>query len=88
MTLKPYLVPTIGHVSVGVVGLGEQRVLVQHREPVDDVGAQAVVDILGVELAAAGLAVGRPVGEVTHNLVVARQPVVQGPSDQRGSKYR
>ena len=67
------------------MGLGEQRVLVQHREPVDDVGAQAVVDILGVELAAPGLAVGRPVGEVTHDLVITRQPVVQRPVGQRGS---
>lgn len=59
--------------------LHEESVAVQHGEPVDDVSADPVIDVLGVELATAGLSVGGPVGEVADDLVVSRQAVTERP---------
>ena len=46
---------TIGHVSVGVVALDQEAVAIEDSEAVDDVGAQAVVNVLRVKLASACL---------------------------------
>ena len=49
---------TIGHVSVGVVALDQEAVAIEDSEAVDDVGAQAVVNVLRVKLASTCLPAG------------------------------
>ena len=46
---------TIGHVSVGVMALDQETVSIEDSKAVDDVGAEAVVNVLRVELATACL---------------------------------
>ena len=49
---------TIGHVSVRVVALDQEAVAIEDSEAVDDVGAQAVVNVLRIKLASACLPAG------------------------------
>ena len=46
---------TVGHVSVGVMALDQETVSIEDSKAVDDVGAEAVVNVLRVELATACL---------------------------------
>ena len=46
---------TIGHVSIGVVALDQEAVAIEDSEAIDDVGAQAVVNVLRIKLASACL---------------------------------
>ena len=57
--------------------LHEESVTVQHSEAVDDVSADSVIDVLGVELSAACLSIGGPICEVADDLVLAGEAVVK-----------
>ena len=46
---------TIRHVSVGVMALDQETVSIEDSKAVDDVGAEAVVNVLRVKLATACL---------------------------------
>merc|ERR1719433_2125233 len=67
----------VGHVCVRIMGLHEESVAVQHSEAVDDVSADSVIDVLGVELSAACLSIGGPICEVADDLVLAGEAVVK-----------
>ena len=71
--------PTIRHVSVWIMRLGEQSVLIKNSETIDDVSADSVVNVLRVKLSSTSLSVGRPVREVTNNFVISRQSIVEWP---------
>ena len=49
---------TIGHVSIGVVALDQEAVAIEDSEAIDNVGAQAVVNVLRIKLASACLPAG------------------------------
>ena len=79
--LKRYFL-TIRHISIGVMRFDQEGVGVQNCKSVNNMSADSVVNIFWIKLSSSSLSVCGPVCEVTHNLEISRQTIVQWPREK------